>query len=502
MKLQHSLIAGACLAVCSVSSFAALLTCPTVVDQATALTFVKNCVVGQTLFIGGASTLKSNTTTLISNLFDISTSKVVKIVDQGSKSGIRGNVVAYFGMSKASLTTTSKPLLVVYNFNNGSAAGVSQLFAKPNAVTVPESDVVSVGSSKNVANALCAITTVVPSFTDTDGSVVSAVAVGSDAAPSITCTGHSAKQADIGITDVRAQELYALYAAAAKGKVSALTGTPLFSQSFGVSVSWPLYQALQTAQGLVAGSTLPANQPSITRAAYASLVSKTGAIKSLAALTGDATLTAPLTLARRDDLSGTQASSNIFFVNGQCGGNEKFDGLVAGDKKGIDTKVKTAGGLLGGLAIAALADSTADLNILSASVSQNVKDALATTTGYAIGVVNVGGGGAIASAKANFVKIDGISPTYYTTAGVAAVDSRSALITGEYPFAVTSYAYTVTATMTKSPEKAALAAAVINGFKSSAQLNGGLAYFDGAANSVQAKAKRAGDNNCSPIVKL
>jgi hypothetical protein len=490
------MIAGACLVVCSASSFAAVvaLDCPNVTDSATAEKFVKQCAVQQTIFIGGASTLKSNTTTLINSLFDQTASKAVKINDQGSVSGKRGNVVAYFGKSVAALTGgTSKNLLVIYNFNNGSAAGVSQLFAKPTLVA--EADVVTVGSTKNVANALCSTTVAVPGFTDTDGSVVPPVPVGTDAAPAVTCTSHAPQQADIAISDVRAQELYKLYDAAAKGKVSTLTGTALFSQSFGVTVSWPLYQALQAKNGLTVGSTAAADQPTITRAEYASLVSKTGAIKSLAALTGDASLTAPLILARRDDLSGTQAASNIFFVNGQCGGNGNE--AVA---KSVDQAVSKAGGLLGGLSIVALADSTASLNILSASVSQNVKDAVASTTNYAIGVLNVGSGGAIAANKGNFVKIDGISPTYYK--GV--VDSRSALITGEYPFAVTSYAYVVTKAVdaTKFPEKKALTNAVINGFKSSTQLNGGLAYFDGANAAVQAKAKRAGDNNCSPIVKL
>ncbi|MCV2359148.1 hypothetical protein LNV08_09180 [Paucibacter sp. TC2R-5] len=494
MNIKQNLIAGACLAVCSAASFAAVtpLTCPAVVDQATAQTFVKNCAVGQTIFIGGASTLKSNTTTLINNLFDTSVSNVVKINDQGSVSGKRGNVVAFFGMSKAALTGgTSKPLLAIYNFNNGSAAGVSQLYGKP--ALIAEADVVTVGSTKNVANALCSTTVAIPGFTDTDGSVVPEVKAGTDAAPAVTCTSHAAQQADVAISDVRAQELYAVYDAAAKGKASDLTGTPLFSQSFGVNVSWPLYTALQAKNGLTVGSTAAADQPSITKAEYASLVSKTGAIKSLAALTGNSALTAPLTLARRDDLSGTQAASNIFFVNGQCGGNGRQ--LVA---KSVDQAVAKAGGLGGGLAIVEKADSTDLLKILSASVSQNVKDATASTTDYAIGVLNVGGGGQIAANKANFVKIDGISPTYYG----GAVDSRTGLIKGEYPFAVTSYAYTVTKAMAKAPEKAALAKAVIDGFKSSAQLNGGLAYFDGFNAAVQAKAKRAGDNNCSPISKL
>ena len=53
-------------------------------------------------------------------------------------------------------------------------------------------------------------------------------------------------------------------------------------------------------------------------------------------------------------------------------------------------------------------------------------------------------------------------------------------------------------------EKKALTDALIAGSRSSATgfNNGGLAYFDGVTASMQAKAKRADDNNCSPIVKL
>ncbi len=496
MKLKHNLMAGACLAVLSASSFAATpLSCVVPTDAATALTFVKNCAVEQTLFIGGASTFKSpvgtmllgNGTTVSSAVFDTAAMTPIKIVDKGSVSGLAGNVIAYFGKSKATLTTTSKNLLVVYNFNNGSAAGVSQLLAKPSATDVPESDVVTVGSVKNVANATC---------------TASATAgLGTIASPySVDCTSHAAQQADMAVSDVNAGELYKLYAKAT-GKLSTLKATPLVSQSFGVVASPLMYAALQAQNiaegklaGTCAGDTTAACQPSIRSADYASLVSKTGAIKSLAALVPAAGVTGTLVLARRDDLSGTQASSNMFFVNGQCG----YD-----NAKGTIAK---AGGLLGGLPIISSADAATypNLSILAASVSNDVKVAVSSTTDYAIGVLNVGSGGTVAASPAvgsgvgRFVKVDGVSPNFVN----GTQDSLTPLRTGDYPFAMTTVALQVSATMTKFPEKKALTDAMIVALKDSTLAQSGLAYFDGAVSAKQALVKRAGDNNCSPLVKF
>ncbi|MBC7727080.1 MAG: hypothetical protein H7242_05610 [Microbacteriaceae bacterium] len=492
MKLQHSLIAGACLAVCSLSSFAATIACPAAnpADSATAVTWVNSCAPAQTLFIGGASTLKGNALAILNaKVFDTSKMVPITIKDKGSVSGIAGNVVAAYGKN-----TAGDNIFVVYNYNNGSAAGVSQLFAKP--ADVAEADVVFVGPSKKVDHlepGTAFVGTCVASASAGAGTLVSPF--------SIDCTTHIAQQADIAISDVRAQELYAVYAAATKGKAKDLTQTALFSQSFGVAVSPLLYSALQTKNGLTAGDLTAANQPSITRAEYASLVSKAGSIKSLAALTGNAGLTDPLTLARRDDLSGTQASSNIFFANGQCGGNGNV--LVA---KSLDEKVGKAGGLLGGLAIVSIADAATypSLHILNAAVSNDVKKAVSSETDYAIGVLNVGGGGtqvaspAVGAGVGRFIKIDGVSPNF-SAAGAAG--SLNQLRNGSYPFAVTSYALVNTKLNAKVPAKKVLTDALISGFKDSTVVGipSGIAYFDGSA-AKGATAARAGGNNCSPIV--
>jgi len=496
MKLKHNLIAGAALAFVSAASFAATApTCPTTIASAAdAATFVANCTPEQTLFIGGASTMKGKAASLLnSRIFDTATIAPIKVNDKGSVSGLNGNVIAFYGMSKAALTGgASKRLLVVYNYNNGSAAGVSQLWAKPDAVAVPESDVVTVGAVKNVASA-CTINA-------TPGA-------GTTASPySVDCTSHGVKQADIALSDVNAAELYAVYAAAAKGKVKDLTPTPLLLQSFGVVASPLMYSALQAqniADGKLAascaGDLTAACQPSIRSADYASLVSKVGSIKSLAALVPAAGVSNVLTLARRDNLSGSQASSNIFFVNGQCGGNEK-----QADTKSLDAKLIKAGALMGGLDIISADDAASypGLNILSAVVSGDVKNAVSSTTDYAIGVLNVGGGGVVTGTgggNGRFVKIDGISPNF-TVAGVA--DSLTPLRSGDYPFAMTTYALTVTKAMVKDAEKKALTDALIAGFQDSTLAQSGLAYFDGVDATKQALAKRKNGNNCSPLVKM
>jgi len=321
----------------------------------------------------------------------------------------------------------------------------------------------------------------------------------------VACNSHTTLTVDMALSDVRAQELYAVYPAAAKGKPSALTQTPLFLQSFGVSVSPKLYAAMQVAQGL--SGTGADGQPNITKAQYASLVSKNGKIASLADLIGSANIpsgdtAAVLQLARRDDLSGTQASSNIFFVNGQCGGNEKFDLLVAGDLKGLDTKVLKAGGLGGGLAIRQdVTSDTATLNVAAHSTSTQVSAALTSATDYAIGVVGTGSGSGL------FLKIDGVSPNANGANFKNATATRAQLASGTYPFALTMYGMYVTATMAKpaNADKKALVLTMLEGFKNSNLSNlSGIAYLDGASGVAgqQSAVNRANGNNCSPIVKL
>lgn len=536
MKLKFKLIAGAALAACGASSFAAALVpaacTAAVTDVATAEALVANCAPAATLFIGGASTM-SGTVQAIANaqIFDTTTFKPVVITNAGAQArnaanvqALNGNIKAYFGKAKSTLDASiaGKLIYVVYNYNNGSAGGVSQLLgATPKLADqfdalkgIPEADVPFVGPAKDqttpdtkTQNAFCGTTaTTVPS-TFTAG------------VATVACKSHTMMTADMAVSDVRAQELYALYAAAAKGAPSALTQVPLFLQSFGVAVSDKLYTALQkqtfgASNACVGDFTSAACQPSITSASYASLVAKGGKVATLADLVGSANLpaadvAAPLVLARRDDLSGTQAASNMFFVNGQCGGNGN-----AAVAKSVDQKVAKAGGLLGGLAIRSdVTDDVAGVLDVMANVTGGAaKDAIAST-GYAIGVAGTGNGAAFSnsvtsSLKGRFVKIDGVSPNFDGTNFAANKASRTVIANGSYPFAYTFYGMYVTKTMAdaKNAAKKGMVLAMLEGFKNSNNSDlEGIAYLDGTATGVaskQAAVNRADGNNCSPIVKL
>jgi len=514
MKLKHNLIAGAALAVCSLSTFAAgnlnAAACTAAITTPeAALALVANCAPAQTLFIGGASTMSANTLAVLnSELFDTAAMTPIEIANAGamvpSATGpvLNGNIKAFVGKSKAITGGIAAGTLVyvVYNYNNGSAGGVSQLLGKTPKLAdqsnplkaIPEADVPFVGPAKDV-------TTPGGTTANTFCTAVSAVKV--------SCSSHTTLTADLALSDVRAQELYKLYPAAAKGKPATLTQVPLFLQSFGVAVSQPLYVALQkktfTAGNACVGDFTAACQPSISSADYASLVAKDGKVASLADLTGDASLVGtPLILARRDDLSGTQAASNIFFVNGQCGGNGNLD------PKGIDVKVGKAGGLLGGLAIRTdgVDDIVGVLDVQSNVTSGTVKTAVGSATDYAIGVLGTGSGG-LQGTAGRFVKIDGVSPNYDGTNFMNAAATRAQIASGRYPFAFTLYGMYVTATLAKSPEKKASVLAVLNGFKNSTLSDlAGIAYLDGSTTVVgapkQSAYNRQGGNNCSPITKL
>ena len=517
MNLKLKLIAGAAVAACSSGAFAAVAACPaSIVTPATAAaaeTIVNNCIPAATLFIGGASTMSSNVLTIANaQIFDTTAFTPIEVrpsaaVTTAVPSLTTGNFKAFLGVAKAGIGSVGGKLVyVVYNYNNGSAGGVSQLLGKTPkladqavpAKAIPEATVIFVGPAKSqnvpdtkTANAFCGTTA---------SGITSTTAL-------VGCNSYTTMTADMALSDVRAQELYAVYAAAAKGKPSTLTQMPLAFQSFGVAVSPTLYAELQTAQGLTNDATA-ANQPSITRASYASLVSKGGKIDSLQSfLSANATVsgyTPPagaLVLARRDDLSGTQAVSNMFFVNGQCGGNGN-----AAVAKSLDEKVGKAGGLLGGLAIRqnTTDDVAGVLDVQSNSTTNDVRTALNVAGAYAIGVVGTSSGGAQGTAG-HFVKIDGISPNANGSNFRNAAATRAQIVNGNYQFSYTLYGMFVTKTMAdaKNANKKALVDAMMAGFANSNLTDlSGMAYLDGAVSAKQTSFTRQGGNNCSPITKL
>lgn len=174
---------------------------------------------------------------------------------------------------------------------------------------------------------------------------------------------------------------------------------------FGVAVNGDLRNALQAAQGLSVGATDVANMPSVPRAFYAAVAS--GFVKAndaklpgWDALTGVAAdKSKTVNLCRRANGSGTQASSNIFF-------------LEAGN---------IASTVLGALFPMGAADSSAGLNIVENSSTGSAISCLTGTAAgqYAIGIISFEN---IPSGNWSFVKLDGQAP------------SQAAARVGAYPY--------------------------------------------------------------------
>jgi len=581
MKLKTSLIAGAALAVCSISSFAATSAGPNlslctaaalatpVTSAAAAEAIVQNCAPAATLFIGGASTMSGNLPLVLPTaVFDTTKMTPIVITDKGSLTGspsvanASGNVNGYLGVAQSTVKGVGGQLVfVVYNFNNGSAGGVSQLLGKlpklsamsgvtqnankswnfgtASATAIPEADVVFVGPTATGAAAQTTPgTKAANAFCGTTGSgfATAATTFAGIATYNVSCTSHNVLQADLALSDARAEELYAVYPAAAGGKLSTLVEQPLFVESFGVVVSAPLYAALQektfgVGNACISNYTSAACQPSISRADYTSLIMSGGSIKQLSDLVGATNQTAAaaissgavLHVARRDDLSGTQAASNIYFANGQCGGNDRESSAVTIDgnnianayfgAKSIDVAVAKAGGLLGGLAIRSNGDAEAasipGLDIQINPTSGQVKSAVGSASNYVIGVLGVGGGGVV-SGNGYFVKIDGMSPNADSQGNfLNSTATRNQLASGAYNFATVMHAIYTTAEE-KNATQFGLVQAVINGFQNSNLTNlSGIAYLDGSTSGVAARQSHVTrvdsnnkPNNCAPLHRL
>jgi hypothetical protein len=178
---------------------------------------------------------------------------------------------------------------------------------------------------------------------------------------------------------------------------------------FGVAVNGDLRNALQAAQGLTVGSTAAADVPSMPRAFYAAAVA--GFIKA-----GDAKLpgwdavtgvpsdnSKPVNICRRANGSGTQASSNLFF-------------LEAGNMAST-----TLGALYPIEGNATAVNQNAALNVIENSSTGNAITCLATTPvgSYSMGIISFEN---IASGNYSFVKLDGQAP------------SQAAARVGAYPY--------------------------------------------------------------------
>jgi hypothetical protein len=218
-----------------------------------------------------------------------------------------------------------------------------------------------------------------------------------------------------------------------------------------------------------------------------------------------------LTLARRDDQSGTQATSNMFFLNGQCGHaldakNKPIKGVLGGEVTPIPAApVNGNSGTYcydaAGAQLAAAAGTDADcsghatttLMVKTEAVGGNVKTKL-TGSGYVIGALTLG---EAQTSPWKFVRIDGNLP--FTSADSTSQRDQSA--NGNYPMVVNSVAVEYAKADTKT-DRDSLNTAVIAGLKDSTLHNlKGIAYLDGGVSAQQSKVVRAiSGNDCSSLI--
>ena len=510
MKLK--LIAVAVMSLTASASFAAKpSSCGSTVDS---IDYINWCAPEATLFIAGSSALKDNINSVLPDLFDMSTTdgtdkKVYRIFDKSAAGLVNGNgttnsdltkgaAVAYYGTSKSGVFGTQKRLLVIYNSNNGSGAGVSLVMGAVKAGKLVsgnpiESNNIYVGPTKNVANTCTSLGTAVSATLNNATYVFTS---------NVTCTNTADIQADLAISDVRAEEIYKFYSNVAKSvKFTNFTQVPIALQGFGLVVNWNMFTALQDAQvtsgalptscntgadaaAILAARILPACQPSIRSVDYATLVKKDGT-KSAAifGLAVDGTTATKLTLLRRDDASGTQSASNIYFLRNSC-------------------QIGTALG--GGVAVLDEATDGTNFAMIKHATSSGVR--ANATTGYTIGASALEER-AIAANQYNYVKIDGMSPTAKSTSasGTVFAKGREAFAKGDYNFAMTAYGIYNKNLDSAMSDKSVLVSKTLTAIKDSTRHNStGIAYIDGVTETTWAKqalVNRAGGNNCAPLLK-
>jgi hypothetical protein len=209
------------------------------------------------------------------------------------------------------------------------------------------------------------------------------------------------------------------------GTTTAFTETTGFAgQAFGILVTEALYNAMQTYQrdtthelpsSCVTGDYTTGNcQPNITKAQYASIVSLTGGYHTdWSPIVGTAGTGKAVNLCRRVNTSGTQASSDIFFLSSPC----------------ANTAVNA-----GALVVATAADSDANFIVTEGSGTGDVKSCLVaanTANNFAIGVVSMENS---VAAGYKFIKLNGVSPNFKTD-GTADITQRQNAVDGKYEFA-------------------------------------------------------------------
>lgn len=295
------------------------------------------------------------------------------------------------------------------------------------------------------------------------------------------------KQSHGGFSDVEKQMWASLFDSVPPIGVDvadvAVTAVPA-GQAFGVAVSKALYEALQVAQGLTGcdgDNVTVACQPSITKRDYASIVNSNP--DSVTKLNWDFLVpgsTKKVHLCRRADTSGTQASSNVYFLNNPCGN--------FADQPGART-------------VANVTDSDTGFQVYDLSGTGDAKKCLTggyagyttTASDFSIGVVSAENKATVPATTGatadswRFVKLDGVAIYDIADGG----NNRANVLNGKYDFAFELVLHThPTITSTVANNVMTEVAAYLG--------NSAAPAIDGLYRIADAKGTRGG-NSCKPF---
>jgi len=377
--------------------------------------------------------------------------------------------VGWFGYGKAGTNSAGKRVYVAYN-PKGSIEGVMQVMST--TATEPEATWVFPGD-----NGKC--------FVDPSASTT------------YFCGEYKAMETGLALSDVKPEEGDLVWMKAANGgkalpkyDSSALLSTPIGLQAFGLIVNNAFYKALRDRD--IARGYLPAScdseaysgvttvtsacRPTMSRHEYASLIATDGA-KDLTFLLGASGASSKLVVDRRYGGSGTQASSNIYFLNNPCGGRG-FSSTTAKASDGLGLNIdKTdkvvsntyGGGLIPRSGTAATTNAAVtgtaygNISVVEWTSGSDLAgtNGVASTNDFHIGVRNVAADDATGW---KWIKLDGVDPIggdlglksgATTATGAAVAPFNYNLRTGRYPFSVVFYTV-MTQALAKKDDRSSL----------------------------------------------
>ena len=311
-----------------------------------------------------------------------------------------------------------------------------------------------------------------------------------------------------GISDVEGS----LFPAAIGGGDVSSAGTDSavgIGQVFGVVTSVPLYRAMQMAQGFFPlgtdfdtdgtgpdtgadGTFAAASAPSISKAQYTSIIASGGTFQTdWSPIVGAAGTGKKVILARRVQTSGSQASSNAFFLSNPC-----------------------ASGLQASYPPLTAAESTPSIEVFEGSGTGNVKTRITTATNaapatnqeFAIGVISAENDWRVESATGGqngyrFIKVEGVHPETGDTANARVTATNAA-----YPFHIEAHSFVAnSATGFGAAVVGQITAALVNPPATScAVLPRGLTIspLAGSACTVGVQVAKGTNqgNNCAPVL--